>query len=246
MTRTLFLLVWLCCLLGAEDSLSLTIRGRSQKLIRVGGKPGKAMATVIFLPGDGGWRGAAISMSESISSLGYEVYGFDTKAYLEEFSRDGLRLTQSQMGEDLRYISRQIRRPVILVGWSQGAAMSIAAIAGTTVRDDIRGVITLGLPEAAVLGWDWKASLAIIARREPDQPKFLVEPLLSTKSSMPLWMIHGTDDEYTTTAVSQRLFQSAGEPKRFYEIPAANHRFDAHREELNQALKMGLLWVNSQ
>ena len=185
-------------------------------------------------------------MAESISAMGYEVYGFDTKAYLEEFSKDGVRLTQSQMGEDLRYISQHVRRPVILVGWSQGAAMSVAAVVGIAVRGDIRGVITLGLPETAFLGWDWKASLAIIARREPDQPKFLIEPLLSNRSATPLWMIHGTDDEYTTTALSQRMFQSAQEPKRFYEIPGANHRFDAHREELNQALKKGLAWVDSQ
>lgn len=246
MIRTILLLVSLGCLLGAEDSIGLNIRGKAQKLIHVGGKPVKGMATVIFLPGDGGWRGSAINMAESISSFGYEVYGFDTKAYLEEFSKDGLRLTPGQMGEDLRCVCRQVRRPVILVGWSQGAAMSVAAVAGMTLRGEISGVITLGLPETAVLGWDWKASLAVIARREPDQPKFLVEPLLGARSSTPLWMIHGTDDEYTTTTVSQRLFQTASEPKRLYEIPGANHRFDAHREELNQALKTGLAWVHSQ
>ena len=233
--------------LAADESIALTVRGKTQVLARLDRGPGVQNVTVLFLPGDGGWRGAAIPMAATMASWGYQTYGFDTKKYLEMFSQSGLKLSRIQMAQDLRALIGELpggaSGPVVIVGWSQGAAMAVAAVSGYPAHARIKGIITLGLPESAVLGWDWRATLAIIARREPNQPTFAVKPLLPSVTPVPLWMIHGARDEYTSPEVERALFQSASEPKRYAEVPDADHRFGGHEAELHRSLKAGLAWI---
>ncbi len=233
----------------ADDSVALSLRGRPQLIVRLQPATRTPRGTVVFLPGDGGWRGAAVSMARTILTWDYDVYGFDTKRYLESFSQNGSALTQNQLAGDLRTVAERLRggssKPMIFVGWSQGAGMAVAAaaLASGPAGSPISGVITVGLPESAVLGWDWKATLAIIARREPDQPTFAVKPLLSNIAPTPVWMIHGSEDEYTSPEAEQVLFQSVREPKRLEEIAGANHRFDRHQDQFYRSLKAGLEWI---
>jgi type IV secretory pathway VirJ component len=238
-------------LVAGDSTFAASIRGSHQVLARLA-STGSAPAAVIFLPGDGGWSGLAVTMGQTIASWGYCVYGFDTRKYLEAFSQEGRQLTREQMAEDLRTTVQQVAaasgRRVILSGWSQGAAMAVAAASDQSLkgRDQLAGVVTLGLPESAVLGWDWKATLAVIARREPDQPHFSVAPLLPKVTPKPIWMIHGDDDEYSTPHVARTLYQSAAEPKHLDEIAGAGHRFDGHRDEFYRSLKRGLQWIAAQ
>ena len=124
--------------------------------------------------------------------------------------------------------------------------MAVAATTGNPPKNPIHGIVTLGLPESAVLGWDWKATLAIVARRKPDQPVFQVKPLLGGVAPTPVWMILGSKDEYTTSEAGRALFQAAREPKRFDEIEGANHRFDGRLTELYRSMKAGLEWIAAQ
>ena len=250
MKRTALILAALpLTVLAADTSISAPVRGRTLTLTRLqsGGKVSDI--AVLFLPGDGGWRGAAVSMGRTIASWGYDVYGFDTKKYLETFSEGGAKLSSQEVGWDVRLVADQIsvasHRRVVLVGWSQGASMAVAAVSGMKSTAPIQGVITLGLPPSGVLGWDWKATLAIIARREPDQPTFAVKPLLTRASPVPVWMIHGSDDEYTSPDVARTLFQAASEPKRLEEIDGANHRFEGRQNDLYRSLQKGLAWIAS-
>jgi uncharacterized protein len=237
-------------LAGSDGGLSIPIRGRTQAVVHISPAIPASRNAVLFLPGDGGWRGAAITMGRAVASWGYDVYGFDTKQYLEAFSSPAPALSREQMADDIRALSASIanasHRTVILIGWSQGAGMAVAAGAGVPDRNAIKGVLTLGLPESAVLGWDWKATLAVIARREPDQPKFAIKPLLSQLTPMPVWMIHGSDDQFTCPDTAQDLYSAAKEPKHLERIPGANHRFDGHQTELFHSMKEGLAWISGR
>jgi pimeloyl-ACP methyl ester carboxylesterase len=120
--------------------------------------------------------------------------------------------------------------------------MGILAAANGT--PNLNGIVTLGLPKTAVLGWNWKDMFAAAARLQPDEPFFAIEPLLQ-KTPVPVWMIYGTADEYTNAATTDRLFAAANEPKQIVKVAGANHRFDARTTELNQALQNGLAWVRT-
>jgi len=248
MKRLLFLLLLSAFSLAANESVSVSLRGKPYPLARISPATNTRDAAVIFLPGDGGWRGVAVGMATTIASWGYEVYGFDTREYLEAFSDKKIALSRDQMSEDMRQLADAVssvsRKPIVFVGWSQGAGMAVTANAGQRPSGSIRGIVTVSLPESAVLGWDWKATLATLARRAPDQPAFAIKPLL-VGISMPIWMIHGSEDEYTSAEMGRALFQAASEPKRFHEIRGANHRFEGHRAELYRSIKEGLDWIGA-
>jgi len=65
------------------------IRGNEFALARLPSSANVSSVAVIFLPGDGGWRGTAVAMGRTIASWGYDVYGFDTKKYLAAFTISG-------------------------------------------------------------------------------------------------------------------------------------------------------------
>jgi type IV secretory pathway VirJ component len=247
MTRVVAFLVLLPSLLAAEETLPIVVRGKLQALPRMRSGSTAARAAVVFLPGDGGWRGAAVRMANAVASWGYDVFGFDTRRYLEANSQNGTKLSPDNLAADMRSIAEQVgavtRKPVVFVGWSQGAGMAIAAIADNGTRRSAEGVITLGLPESAVLGWDWKAALAVLANRDPGQPSFSVAPLLPHVAPARICMIYGSQDEYTQIDRARALFRAASEPKRLQEIAGANHRFDGHQDELFRSMREGLEWI---
>lgn len=233
-------------LLQAATPPTLSIRGREQSVTLVASSRDHDKA-LLFLPGDGGWRGLAITIAQTICGWGYDVFGFDTKRYLEGFSQGGAKLNAAEMRQDLHQVIEWVRsrgaKSVTVLGWSQGAGMAILAAHDRPTGLD--GVLTLGLPESAVLGWSWRDTLAVAARREPDEPHFSVQPLLPAVSPTPLWMIHGSQDEYTTSQAATSLYDLANEPKRLIEIDGGNHRFDGKQAELFKALREGLQWVRN-
>lgn len=245
MRRGVVLVAMMPLLLAAGEP-TVTVRGKTLALARLSESTREEKPPVLFLPGDGGWRGAAVAMSRTIASWGYEVYGLDTKKYLEAFSQDGGRLTLEELRGDVYAVAREIGqwrgRRVIVVGWSQGASMAVAA-AGVRGGPEIQGVITLGLPQTGLLSWDWKTALAVLARRDGGGPSFAVRPLMGEAAPVPVWMIHGGVDEYTTLEAERGLYAAAREPKHLDEIAGANHHFDGHGEALYGSLRKGLEWI---
>src|SRR5512134_3496723 len=76
------------------------IRDVPQDVLRIATpSPGKD-TTVLFLPGDGGWRGAAKDIAEAIAGSGYDVCVWDTKRYLTSFTRGRSTLREEQIAPD--------------------------------------------------------------------------------------------------------------------------------------------------
>jgi len=236
---TLLLALTPVCLLAGEP-VAVPLRGKPQSIAVFSGA-GARKGPVLFLPGDGGWRGMAVSMAEKIAGWGYDVYGFDTKKYLETSAP----LTTDTMRQDmdtlLTWVHSRGNGKIIVLGWSEGAGMAILGAAGAS-PNLVRGVVTMGLPESAVLRWTWQDAI-VSAAVEPNEPRFAVEPLLS-KLGTPLWMIYGTADEYTPQARANRMYQRATQPKRLVTVAGADHRFDFHKPEMYSALEEGFKWIS--
>jgi fermentation-respiration switch protein FrsA (DUF1100 family) len=205
---------------------------------------------VIFAPGDGGWRGFAVTIAETMASWGYEVYGLDTKRYLESFTADRATLTESHLASDLAAVAAWARRGrnvrVILLGWSEGAGLVLPVSGSVESRAWLAGLGLIGTPRKAVLGWRFSDTLATLARRDVDEPQFETRPWLSRLGTVPVYMIHSTQDEYTTIEQASALYDAASGPKRFARIEGGNHRFDNRRPQFFAALREGLQWLRTQ
>jgi hypothetical protein len=132
---------------------------------------------------------------------------------------------------------------VIVSGLSEGAALAVLAASASQNHSWIRGVITMGLPPTAEIGWRWSDFTSWITKRDPNEPMFAPKDFIAEVAPVPLFMIQSTTDEYVTEA-DYRLFERlAGEPKRLVLIPASNHRFTDRKKELKEALLAGLGWI---
>ena len=52
----------------------------------------------------------------------------------------------------------------------------------------------------------------------------------------PLLVVHGSDDEWVPASHGRALYERAGEPRRFVEVPGANHGFSWHRGQLRELI----------
>lgn len=229
---------------ASGEVVPVAVRGRALAVAHVPSWAPERRASVLFLPGDGGWRGFAVTIANRMAAAGYDVFALDTRDYLEAFT-GGHALTVNQVAADLGTIASAIRRrgltPIELVGWSEGAALVIAAAARGPAS--FGGVIAFGVPEQGTLGWRLRDSIASLAGREPDEPQFEVAPLLDQLTATPLVMIQATHDPFTTQERAQLLFGRVRAPKRLAFIDARNHRFDGGTERFFAALLDGLQWL---
>jgi hypothetical protein len=156
---------------------TLMIRGQKQSItfIPAASKTPRSAHKVLYLPGDGGWRAFAVTMAESTAAWGCEVYGLDTKAYLESFTSDKTILKPTEVMSDFREIGKWItqgaKEPVTLVGWSEGAGLCLLGAADST-KQIFNGLIAIGLSESNVLGWRLKDDITYLTKKEPNEPKF--------------------------------------------------------------------------
>lgn len=246
-TLGLALLVPVTSQAPAASKNTIEIRGKKQDIYYYPAAGARLDRKVLFLPGDGGWRGYAITIAHTIASFGYDVYGLDTKDYLESFTgKTNLKETDvmgdlHQLGD---YISQGSSERVALVGWSEGAGLCLLAAASDENKKRFNGLVTLGLAESNVLGWRWIDDITYITKKDPNEPMFQSAPYMSRVAPLPLLMVQSTQDDYVPVDSAKRLFAVAREPKQFALIQAQNHRFDGNRDEFFRTLRRGLGWIN--
>lgn len=226
---------------------SVSLREVAQDVMYVLPQPGsRAQVPVLFLPGDGGWRGFAVDVANQLAAQGHPVYVLDTKRYLTSFTAANKHLTTRAITGDLNRLLRVLPlsgRKALVVGWSQGAAMALLAAHGRRGHQAVLGVVTLSLPEEAALGWHWKDTLLSLFRKRPGQPHFSVMGQVPGVAPIPIGLIHPSQDNFTTLEQEATLFRAARSPKQLRVICGANHSFEDLRPRLWQALEEVLNWV---
>lgn len=241
--------VLLCSGAPAAGKNNVTIRGHQQEIYFYPGKGNGTHLKLLFAPGDGGWHGFAETIAETLAASGYDVYGLDTRVYLEGFTGQVV-LTPSQIAADFAQIAQwmtQYRRErVLLMGWSEGAGLCLAAAAETANHNMFMGLAVIGMTEYNTLAWRWKDLTATFRGKLPNEPVFRSQDYLAKVSPLPLFAITATHDEYVSPATTSALFAAARDPKRLVMLDARNHKFAGNTEEFFRKLMEGLAWIQQQ
>jgi dienelactone hydrolase len=230
---------------------SVTLRGQPQDVYfyPAGGGSGRAAGTVLYLPGDGGWRGFAIEMVKSMASFGYDAYAWDSKQYLESFTDGRGALKETDVMADFRFMTQWInqgkRDRVIVSGWSEGAGLALLAAASSDNKSTVRGLVAIGLPEYGILGWKLADNLTYLTKKAPSEPQFSTLPQMPKVAPLPLAMIYSTHDEYVPQERAKKLFDAASQPKRFFLVDARDHHYAGNQAEFFKALREALAWIQS-
>jgi type IV secretory pathway VirJ component len=226
---------------------SLPIRGQDQTL-RVYETRGSSVAVVAS--GDGGWIHLGPYVAEFLSSKGYFVVGFDSRAYLSSFTKGGKTLSTTDVPGDfaalLDYASKGAIAPPVLFGVSEGAALAVLAATNDATKARVAGVIALGLPDRAELGWRFRDAVIYLTKGVPKEPLFSTAEVISMVAPLPLVAIHSTKDEFVSVDDVKRVMGRALEPKQLWLIEADNHRFSGKEQDLDQRLMDAIAWIRAQ
>jgi alpha-beta hydrolase superfamily lysophospholipase len=228
----------------AQTSEKLVVRGKIQTLQLYGPRDGDP---VIVSSGDGGWIHLGPHVATMLAARGFFVVGFDTKAYLESFTSGTSTLSTADVPADYRdllkvAVANSTKKPV-LIGVSEGAALSLLAATDAATKAMVSGVIGLGLGNRNELGWRWKDAMIYLTHGIPNEPTFSAREIAPRLAPVPLGVINSTHDEYVPAGEVDLIMAAAGNPKRLWMIDAADHRFSNKPVELAQCLAEALDWV---
>jgi hypothetical protein len=231
---------------GAETKATLKLRGQDQPLHLYGPKAGPP---VIVSSGDGGWTHLGPEVAEFLGGRGFAVVGFDSKHYLSSFTSGSTTLVPEDVPGDFRALVDYARAgradPVLLVGVSEGAGLSVIAAADPALRASLRGVMGLGLPDVNELGWRFSDSIIYVTHKVPNEPTFKAGDYLPRVGPLPVVALHATHDEYVPLEEVKRLMGLPGGPRKLVVIDAADHRFSDQGPELQKAILEALAWIDA-
>ncbi len=235
---------------GPEPGKNIvTLRGQQQDMYCYRARPSRSLGKVLFVPGDGGWRGFAITIAENLSSSGYEVYGLNTRRYLKSFSGTKV-LATSEIARDLAQLAEWARQGstdrILLLGWSEGAGLGLAAASDPAHENVFQGFVAVGMTEYNILALRWSDFMAQATKRLPNEPTFKSIDFIGKISPLPLAMISSTHDEYVSAETTRNLFAAARDPKRLVLIDAEDHKFGGKTDEFFRTLNESLLWIRQQ
>jgi pimeloyl-ACP methyl ester carboxylesterase len=228
----------------------ILIRGQRQDLYFLPAtKNGvESKGTILFSPGDGGWRGFAVTMAQHMAAAGYDTYGFDVHVYLSSFTTSHGALNPTDVmhdyGELIRDLQASNHVPVILAGWSEGAGLNLLAASTSDNAGLIAGILAIGLPTRSILGWRTADTLTWITKKFPNEPTFASSDYLG-KISVPFFMIHSRGDEFTPLGDAEQMFTLLKSPKQLVITNARNHRFDGGQDHFFAQLVEGLHWIQA-
>ncbi len=232
--------------------MNFTVRGRTMTVTVYRPKQPQPLGTIFMGSGDVGWVGLAVDLSEDLSDRGYTIVGINVRQYLGAFTSGKTTMTTSEPPADYRLLfqfleaRKLITAPVFVSGVSEGAALAVLAGAGQQNRGWVRGVMTMGLPPTAELGWKWSDFTSWITKKDSDEPMFMPKEFVPSISPVPLCMIQSKKDEYVSEA-DYRLFERiARDPSKFVLIDASNHRFTDKRIDLQREVLGCLSWMSEQ
>lgn len=224
---------------------TLLLRDQKQKIYFYPAAGAGAHPKALFVTGDGGHRGFAITIAKKIAEMGADVYALDAKRYLSSFTGK-THLTEADVMKDFHQLVEDVTggsgEKVSLVGWSTGAGLVVLASADGN-KDCYNGVVAVSLGKVNILGWRWKDNFTYLTGGMPHEPTFPSDQYLPAIAPLPVFVIQSSRDQFIPNEESEALFVKINRPKHYALIHANNHSFEGNREEFFRELQRGLQWI---
>lgn len=160
------------------------------------------------------------ALNSSEFGLGWPVLRFNFRGTgLSEGTHDGRAETEDVLAA-LSWLENEYNRPLIVVGFSFGAAMSLLACCHTPApsgaKPNIRAIAALGLPTSAQ-GHQYRYS-------------FL------SHCSIPKLFLSGDQDQFAPASELHQVAATTAEPKKLVLLPGADHFFAGQLDAMQNVL----------
>ena len=213
----------------------IVLRDHQLKLHFSRGERGAAHPLLVYATGDGGWHRKDVAAYEQLVTFGYPTVGFDAHDYVTHLGAETT--TPGRLAADYEQIIAAAKEtlelpadyPVVLVGVSRGAGLSVVAAGQRGLQPSIAGVLAVALTkEEEYVG-------------TPEMVE--VYDYLPLLANMPIAVVQSTRDHYLPAAAARTLFGPDTPYRWFQPVEAYNHSFGGAREQLYDAMKRSLTWL---
>ena len=214
--------------LQSESLRSIHLTGPAGRLEALGneGAPNAPFAALACHPhplGGGTMHNKVVyhamkALNDPERGLGWPVLRFNFRGTgLSQGQHDG----EAESGDVLAaldWLENEYKRPLVVAGFSFGAAMAVKACCSQSQIDttaNVRALAALGLPNRT-------------------ENREYIYPSLHT-CTIPKLFLSGDHDQFAPTAQLAHVAASAAEPKRLVLLPGADHFFTGQLEPMQQA-----------
>ena len=204
---------------------------------------------LVYATGDGGWHRKDLALYHHLVSFGYPTVGFDARDYVTHLGA-AKATTPGRLAADYERIIETARSalqlparyPVVLVGISRGAGLSVVAAGQPGLRPSIGGVLAVALTKEEE--YVKVRLLQRLGRRAATLQMVEVYGYLDGLADMPIAVVQSTRDSYLPADRARALF-GPDTPRRWFQpIEARNHSFGGARPELYDAVGRALTWID--
>ena len=198
---------------------------------------GRPAAVILFGSGDGGWGPWEETVSQALCQAGYRVIGIDSAAYA------ATDYNQSILQADFGKISARALKsygkfppPLILGGWSMGAAQAVAAAGGPQPPQGTTGLLVASLLSRGRYGLRLEDQWNLL----PTGPgTFAVADFDHSLNQMRVIQWHAGADGIDSRAWLQDL----SAPHRECDFPGANHFFNGPADSFVRQFVDSVRWI---
>jgi phosphatidylglycerol lysyltransferase len=199
-----------------------------------------ARALILFGSGDGGWSGFEEAVSKALQKNGYEVVGINSKTYAG--TDYDLAILQADFGRIAQMAETHYGKshppPVVLGGWSMGAAQAIAAAGGPHPPQGLAGLLLLDPCSRGRYGLRLSDQSDVL----PTGPgTFSMEEFAQTMGKLHVVQWHATQDSIDSRA----WLDSLTAPHREFDFAKTGHYYNNDRIDFLSQLVDSVPWILS-
>jgi hypothetical protein len=235
-------------LVSAVPDRFVALNGHDLRLHFSRGIKGPDRPLLVYATGDGGWHRKDLATYQHLVSFGYPTVGFDARDYVTHLGASEATTTPGRLAADYERIIESARTalqqparcPVVLVGISRGAGLSVVAAGQQTLRPSIAGVLAVALTKEE----EYVTVRRRLARRTATPQMVEVYDYLHRLADMPIAVVQSTRDGYLSAERARVLFGPDTPHRWFQPIEARNHSFGGARPELYDAMGRALTWID--
>jgi Bacterial virulence protein (VirJ) len=215
------------------------------------GVRGATHPLLVYATGDGGWHRKDLAAYHHLVAFGYPTVGFDAHDYVTHLGARPT-TTPGRLAADYERIIAAAKvsldlpadYPVVLVGVSRGAGLSVVAAGQRTLRPSIAGVLAVALTREEEYVKRFPRLRGRRRARPVAGPEMVeVYDYLPRLAATPIAVVQSTRDHYLPAAAARALFGPDTPYRWFQPIEARNHSFGGGRDQLYDAMERSLRWL---
>jgi pimeloyl-ACP methyl ester carboxylesterase len=241
------------CASGAAGSSRLqpdhttSLRGHDLTVHLASGGVHPAGPLLLYATGDGGWPGDE-KLFDRMRPWGYPMGAISSADYVGLIDGPDRVVEPSFLATDfgaildvaIRALDLAPETRVVLVGFSRGSGLAVAAATDARLRARLRGIVAIALTgeEEFVAEHPPGASAGV-----PPSVMLQTYQALPRLGPLRLAVIQSTRDEFLPAGEAQRRFGPETPVRRFRAIDAADHSFGGKLAELGAEMKAAVEWI---